>query len=184
MKLQGVLVALMLLPLHAAASVQGADRPMVDAAWVNVTDEAVEVNARVAYPEDERVATVLSGGATVHLDLKVEVFRESRYWFDATVVEATLRRTLSWNPLTQRFELKDDAGLRSFHTLQEALDAAGVVDAWVVQLEKPLDAGATYRVRVRATSRRGRLVSSFKALFPWTDDGVRHSEWSTWTLPR
>lgn len=184
MKLQGALVALLLLPLDADGAVPGADRPAVDAAWVTVTDEAVEANARVVYPEDERMSAALAGGATVHLDLQVDVSRQSRYWFDATVVEATLRRTLSWNPLTLRFELKDDAQLRSFHTLQEALDAAGIVDAWAVQLREPLDTEATYRVRVRATSRRGSQVSSFKALLPWSDGGVRHSEWSTWTLPR
>jgi hypothetical protein len=181
--LRAALIAL-LLPLCAAASVQGAERPVVDAAWVEVTDTTLAVNARVVYPEDERMSAALAEGATVHLDLEVGVARMSRYWFDAGVVEATLRRGLSWNPLTLRFELKDDAELRSFHTLPEALAAAGVVDAWVVTLREPLDAESKHRVRVRATSRRGSLATSLKALLPWSDGGVRHSEWSTWTLPR
>lgn len=183
MSLRAALIAL-LLPLCAVASVQGADRPVVDAAWVNVTGTTLEVNARVVYPEDERMSAALAGGATVQLDLQVGVARKSRYWFDADVVEATLRRALSWNPLTLRFELKDDAGLRSFDTLQEALDAAGVVDAWPVELREPLHEGARYSVRVRATTRRGNLASSLKALLPWSDGGIQHSEWSTWTLPR
>ncbi|MDQ2641193.1 MAG: DUF4390 domain-containing protein [Pseudomonadota bacterium] len=183
MSLRAACIAL-LLPLCAAASVQGADRPFVDAAWVNVADTGLEVNARVVYAEDERMSAALADGATVHLDLQVGVARKSRYWFDADVVEATLRRALSWNPLTLRFELKDDAELRSFDSLQEALDAAGIVDAWSVALREPLDPEARYRVRVRATARRGNLGSSLKALLPWSDDGIQHSEWSTWTLPR
>ncbi len=183
MSLRTALIAL-LLPLCAAASVQGADRPVVDAAWVNVTDTTLEVNARVVYPEDGRMSAALAEGATVKLDLQVTLARKSRYWFDANVVEATWRRALSWNPLTLRFELKDDAELRSFHTLQEALDAAGIVDAWAVELREPLDAGANYRVRVRATTGRGSLATSLKAMLPWSDGGIRHSEWSTWTLPR
>lgn len=179
---RAALIAL-LLPLFAAASVHGADKLAVDAAWMNVTDTTLEVNARVVYPEDERMSAALAEGATVHLDLEVGVARKSRYWFDSGVVEATLRRALSWNPLTLRFELKDDAELRSFDTLQQALDAAGVVDAWAVPLREPLDADAKYGVRVRATTRRGSLASSLKALLPWSDGGIRHSEWSTWTLP-
>jgi len=181
--LRAAFIAL-LLPLCAAASVQGADRPVVDAAWVNVTDTTLEVNARVVFPQDERMSAALAEGATVHLDLQVGVARKSRYWFDADLVETTLRRALSFNPLTLRFELKEDAGLRSFDSLQEALDAAGMVDAWPVALREPLDAEGVYRVRVRATTRRGNLASSLKALLPWSDGGIRHSEWSTWTLPR
>lgn len=184
MRLRGALLALLLLPLCAAGSVQGADHPVVDAAWVNVTDEALEVNARVAYPVDERIGKVLEGGATVRLDLELDVSRDNRYWFDATVVEATLRRALSWNPLTLRFELKDQDGLRSFDSLQDALAAAGVVDAWLVELGEPLHVQTNYRVRVRATLRRGTMATSLRSLFPWTDNGVRRSEWSTWTLPR
>jgi hypothetical protein len=184
MRLRGALLALLLLPLYAAGAVQGADQPVIDAAWVNVADEALEVNARVVYPEDERMGAVLEAGATVLLDLELDVAREHRYWFDDTVVEATLRRALSWNPLTLRYELKDDDELRSFDSLQDALAEAGVVDAWMVGLGEPLDVDSIYRVRVRATLRRGSLSSSFRSLLPWTDNGVRRSEWSTWTLPR
>jgi hypothetical protein len=103
MSLRAACIAL-LLPLCAAASVQGADRPFVDAAWVNVADTGLEVNARVVYAEDERMSAALADGPTVPLDLEVVVkWSSSEY-----PVLAGVLQPVSFLPVLEHDSLHDD----------------------------------------------------------------------------
>lgn len=184
--LRSVLCALMLLPLLAVQPARGAEKLTVESAWVNVRGAVFEVNARIVYPVDKRMREALADGATVHFDLQAVVEKDSRYWFDTELVDVILRRALSWNALTQRFELKAESSseLSSFDTLEAALAATGEVVNWPVVVETQLDPDANYRIRVRAGYRRGSLPSSLNALLPWSDGWNRRSEWSSWILPR
>jgi Domain of unknown function (DUF4390) len=186
MSLRSGLFALLLLPLAAAAAEQADGKWLLDSAWVNVRGAVFEVNARAAYPVDERVRTTLDAGATVYFDIQALVEKKSRYWFDDTLVDVTLKRALTWNALTRRYELKElaDGELRTFATLEHAVVAAGEVVNWPVIVEPQLDQDANYRIRVRAGYHRGSLPASLQALLPWSDGWNRRSEWSSWTLPR
>jgi hypothetical protein len=182
--MRSVLCALLLLPLLAVQPARGAEKLTVTSAWVNVRGAVFEVNARIVYPVDERMREALADGVTVHFDLQAVVEKESRYWFDTELVDVILRRALSWNALTQRFDLKEEgrSELSSFGTLEAALAAAGEVVNWPVVVETQLDPEANYRIRVRTGYRRGSL--SLQALLPWSDGWNRRSEWSSWILPR
>jgi hypothetical protein len=186
MNLRSGLFALLVLSLAAVGTARGAEGIRVEATWVNVRGAVFEVNARSVYPEDKRLHSTLDAGATVQFELQAVVEKKSRYWFDTTLVDVTLRRTLSWNALTGRYELKElPAGdLRTFTTLAEAVTAAGEVVNWPVVVEPQLDPKATYRIRVRAGYRRGNVPSSLQALMFWSDGWNRRSEWSSWILPR
>jgi hypothetical protein len=185
MRLVPRLAALLLLPLLAVVVAHAAGQDFrVRSAWVNLRDTVFEVNARVEYPLDPRVQAALEAGASVHFDLQCVVVRESRYWFDGTVVDVVLERELTWNGLTQRYVLREGehSELQSFASLEEALAAAGQVVNWPVVVGSQLDADASYYIRVRAAYRRG-SPARLRALLPWGDDWSRRTEWHTWTLP-
>jgi hypothetical protein len=186
MRLHAGLFALLLLPLAAAGSSRDPDEFQVDSTWVNVRGAVFEVNARVLYPQDERLRSALESGATVHFDLQAVVEKKSRYWFDNTMVDVTLRRALNWNALTQRFVLKDagTGAQRDLDSLDQALEAAGQIENWPVIVETQLDPNATYRIRVRAGYRRGNVPASLRVLMPWSDGWSRRTDWNAWTLPR
>jgi hypothetical protein len=186
MSLRTGLIALFLLPLAAADTAPGASEFHVDSTWVNVRGAVFEVNARIVYPLDERVRGALESGATVYYDLQAVIEKQSRYWFDTTLVDVILRRALNWNALTQRYVLRDTAtgAQRVLNSLEEALEAAGQVEDWPVVVETQLDPDATYRIRVRAGYRRGNLPASLRALMPWSDDWHRRTDWNAWILPR
>ena len=78
------------------------------------------------------------------------------------------------------------AGLsKIFHiypTLDEALTFLGRIDSWPILVEPQLN-GGNYLISVRAGVRRGKLPASLRALFFWTDDFRRVSEWYSWSLP-
>jgi hypothetical protein len=185
-----VLLSLLLLaPWMGAARAAAANAPgeiTVQTAYVNVRNGVFELNARTVYPLNNDVREALNNGVTIHLELQAVISRERRYWVDATLVDVTLRRELSWHEVSQRFILRDvDRGEQQmFVSLDQALAAAGVVTDWPVVVEPQLDSASTYTIGVRAAIRRGRLPDSLRALFFWSDSWNRSSEWYSWTLPR
>lgn len=186
MKLRAGLLTLLWLPLFAAPAAYGAGEIEVESAWVNVRGAVFEVNARALFPADERVREALDAGATIDFGLQAVVEKQNRYWLDTTLVDVIYRRALSWNGVAQRYVLKDvDSGqVRSFATLDEALEAAGEVVNWPVVVEPQLDPDATYGIRVRAGYRRGSVPAALRTLMPWSDGWSLRSGWYAWILPR
>jgi hypothetical protein len=135
---------------------------------------------------NDDIRTALTDGVTVNIELQTIVDRQRRFWFDATLVDVTLRRELSWHAVSERYILRE-AGTGSqqvYMTLDQALVAAGEIDDWPVVVEPQLDPDSTYTISVRAGLRRGRMSEALRTLIFWSDSWNRSSEWYTWTLPR
>lgn len=156
----------------------------VRSAYVNVDDGVFLLHARVQYPLNPTIQSALRDGITLTYDLDTRIERERRFWFDADVVDLTLRRELTYHAVTDRYLVRDARSGKqdSFATIEEALESLGRVDAWPILVEPQLD-GGSYHVSVRAGVRRGSMPSSLRALLFWTDDWHRQSEWYSWSLP-
>jgi len=156
----------------------------VRSAYVNIDKGVFLLHARIEYPLSPSIATALRDGITLTFDLDARVDRDRRLWFNANIVDLTLRRELSYHAVSDRYVVKDtkNGDQLSFATLEEALDYLGRVDAWPILVEPQLDNG-NYTISVRAGVRRGHLPASLRAILFWTDDWARVSEWYTWSLP-
>lgn len=178
------LVALAL-PL-LAVEVQASSDFKVQSAVVTVRDGVYKLDARVIFPLNDDVRSALATGATVRLALQVVIDKQRRYWFDDKLADATLRRTLSWNAVSQRYILKylDRGEQDSFQELDEALSAAGVMNDWKIPVARRLDADTTYEISVRAGYRSTRVPDALRALAFWSDGWVQRTEWKSWILPR
>jgi hypothetical protein len=156
----------------------------VHSAYVNVDRGVFLLHARVEYPVSPGIRSALRDGVTLAFDLETRVDRRRRFWFDATVVELTLRRELTYHAVSDRYVVRDvhSGEQETFPTLEEALTDLGKVDAWPILVEPQLS-GGSYVISVRAGVRRGRLPASLRALLFWTDDWHRVSEWYSWALP-
>jgi hypothetical protein len=183
-----LLVALAAAALFGTASSSRADALdgvlEVRSAYVNVDNGVFLLHARIEYPNNPEILDALRNGITLSFDLDTRVERARRLWFDAEIVELTLRRELSYHAVSERYIMRDvrSGDQQSFAALEEALKALGTVDGWPILVEPQLD-GGQYQVSVRAGVRRGRLPSSLRALMFWTDDWHRTSEWYSWSLP-
>ena len=153
-------------------------------AYVNVDHGVFLLHARVEYPVNPGIRNALRDGVTLTFDLDTRVDRERRFWFDANIVELTLRRELAYHAVSDRYVVRDvrSGQQQTFPTLEEALAYLGKVDGWPILVEPQLD-GGNYIVSVRAGVRRGRLPASLRALLFWTNDWHRVSEWYSWSLP-
>jgi hypothetical protein len=156
----------------------------VRSAYVNVDKGVFLLYARIEYPESPAIAVALRDGTTLTFDLDARVDRDRRFWFNAAIVDLTLRRELTYHAVSDRFVVRDtrSGDQTTFATLDEALTFLGRVDAWPILVEPQLD-GGNYNISVRAGVRRGNLPASMRAILFWTDDWARVSEWYTWSLP-
>ena len=156
----------------------------VRSAYVNIDKGVFLLHARVAYPVSAAIRSALKDGVSLTFDLDARVDRERHLWFNANVVDVTLRRELTYHAVSDRYLVRDTRtrDQESFPTLDEALDYLGKVDAWPILVEPQLD-GGSYTISVRAGMRRGHLPASLRAILFWTDDWARVSEWYTWSLP-
>ena len=156
----------------------------VSSAYVNLDRGVIQLYARVQYPLNPAIREALQDGVTLTFDVEARVDRVRHLWFNATVVDLSLRRELAYHVVTDRFVVRDvrTGDEQSFATLKEALGHLGQVDGWPILVEPQLD-GGRYIISVRAGVRRGKLPASLRALLFWTDDWQRVSKWYSWSLP-
>ena len=155
----------------------------VRSAYVDIDKGVFLLHARVEYPISPGIREALRDGVTLTFDLDTRVERERRFWFNAAIVNLTLRRELAYHAVSDRYVVRDvrSGETESFPTLEEALAYLGKVDGWPIVVEPQLD-GGSYLVSVRAGVRRGNLPSSLRVLLFWTNDWHRESEWYSWSL--
>jgi hypothetical protein len=156
----------------------------VRSAYVNIDNGVFLLHARVEYPINPAIRDALRDGVTLTFDLDCRVERERHLWFNASIVDLTLKRELMYHAVSDRYVVRDvkTGHQENFPTLDEALTYLGRVDSWPILVEPQLNVG-NYLISVRAGVRRGRLPASLRALFFWTDDFRRVSEWYSWSLP-
>ena len=156
----------------------------VRTAYVNIDRGVFLLFARIEYPVGPAIKKALLDGITLTFDLDARVDRQRHFWFNANVVDLTLRRELTYHAVSDRYVVRDirSGDRETFPTLDEALTYLGRVNAWPILVEPQLDNG-NYTISVRAGVRRGHLPASLRAILFWTDDWARESEWYTWSLP-
>jgi hypothetical protein len=156
----------------------------IRAAFVVVDHGVLQLSAHIEYPINDRIRSALRDGVTLAFDLEVSISRHRRLWLDATVLETTLRRELTYHAVTDRYVLRDEARVEqeSFPTLEAALDKLGRIEDLPILVESRLRGEAPWEVAVRAGVRRGRMPDALRALVFWTDDWHRTTDWYTWML--
>ncbi|HLK71330.1 MAG TPA: DUF4390 domain-containing protein [Steroidobacteraceae bacterium] len=155
----------------------------IDAAYVVLDHDVLELNSRVHYPDNEQIRRALQDGITLAFDVEVVIERPRRFWFNATLLDTTLRRELTYHAVTGRYVVRNEAGVsqQSFATLDEALEQLGDIEDLPILVQSQLGPGP-WQVAVRAGVRRGRMPAALRALMFWNDDWHRLSGWYTWML--
>lgn len=161
-------------------------------AYIALDHSVVQLNARMQYPNSQRIRTALQDGVSLAFDLQVVITRHRRLWFDATELDTTLRRELTYHAVTDRYLLRDEQSadlgaepgpeLESFATLDEALAKLGRIDDLPILVQSQLHGSGPWQVSLRAGVRRGRMPAALRSLVFWSDDWNRVSEWYTWTV--
>ncbi|MFI4867022.1 MAG: DUF4390 domain-containing protein [Steroidobacterales bacterium] len=156
----------------------------IRSAFMVVDNGVLQLSAHIDYPLNDRIRSALRDGVTLAFDLEISISRHRRLWLDATVLETTLRRELTYHAVTDRYVLRDEARVEqeSVPTLEAALDKLGRIEDLPILGESRLRGEGPWEVAVRAGVRRGHMPDALRALVFWTDDWHRTTEWYTWML--
>ena len=79
----------------------------VRSAYVNIDNGVFQLHARVEYPVTPAIRDALRDGVTLIFDLDARVERDRRFWFNATIVDLTLRRELAYHAVSDRYVVRD-----------------------------------------------------------------------------
>ena len=106
---RGLLVACALtLPVLGVGYADALDGVLeVRSAYVNIDNGVFLLHARVEYPVNPAIRDALRDGVTLTFDLDTRVERDRRFWFNATIVELTLRRELAYHAVSDRYVVRD-----------------------------------------------------------------------------
>ena len=124
----------------------------VRAAFVVIDRGVLQLNVHVQYPVNDRIRSALQDGVTLAFDLELNITRHRRLWWNAAVLETTLRRELTYHAVTGRYVLRNDQGVEqeSFPTLEEAIDRLGRIEDLPILVESQLRGEGPWQVAVRA----------------------------------
>jgi hypothetical protein len=160
----------------------------INSAFVVLDHGVLQLNAQVQYPNNSRIRSALQDGVTLVFDLEINISRPRRFWFNATLLDTTLRRELTYHAVTGRYLLREEPGAEdvgpqqeSFATLDEALERLGHIEDLPILVQTQLGPGP-WQVALRAGARRGRMPDALRALVFWSGDWHRTSDWYTWML--
>src|SRR5215470_6113243 len=103
----------------------------VRSAYVNIDKGVFLLHARIEYPVSPAIRDALRDGVTLTFDLDTRVERERRLWFNATIMDLTLRRELMYHAVSDRYVVRDvkTGQQENFPTLDEAVTYLGRIDS-------------------------------------------------------
>ena len=144
------------------------------------------LDARLQLVLSNEALEALSSGVALRINLQMEVIRERRFYLDANDAELTIRYELEYRPLSQRYLVRNlsSGDQDSFATLYSALNNLGRVQGLPVIDDALLEAGKSYRVRLRALLSTRQYPAPLRLLFFWRDQWQLTSEWFEWSLER
>ena len=170
-------------PLACADALDGVLE--VRSAYVNIDKGVFLLHARMEYPESPAIRDALRDGITVTFDLDARVERDRHFWFNAGVIDLTLRRELTYHAVSDRYVVRDikSGDQSSFATLDDALDFLGKVDAWPIIVEPQLEQRQLHHQRARRRAPRQLALDHAALSCSGLTTGHASREWYTWSLP-
>jgi hypothetical protein len=142
------------------------------------------VDARIDYELSDKALEALDNGVALTMQLQIEVIRKRAFLPDALVAELRQDSTLTYEPLTQRYVVRNlNSGQQtSYATLFSALSSMGRVNGLPVIDEALLDRNASHRMRLRVVLDQDTLPGPLRLITFWSSGFRLTSDWYGWTL--
>lgn len=158
----------------------------VRSASSRLVDGVHTLDARLQLVLSSDALNALSSGVALRIELQLELIRVRRFYFDDDAAELTIRYELEYRPLSQRYIVRNlnSGNQDSFATLYSAPNTLGRIQGLPVIDDALLEAGKTFRIRIRAMLSTRQYPAPLRLLFFWRDQWQLQSEWVEWFLER
>lgn len=156
----------------------------VRSAAARLIDGVYFVDARIDYRLSDKALEALENGVALTMQLQIEVIRKRAFLPDALVAELKQDSTLSYEPLTERYVVRNlNSGQQSsYATLFSALSSLGRVNGLPVIDASLLNPEAQHRMRLRVVLDQDTLPGPLRLIAFWSSGFRLVSEWYGWTL--
>ena len=144
------------------------------------------LDARLQLVLSSEALNALNSGVPLTIELQLQVIRVRRFYMDALDAELSVRFTLEYRPLSQRYIVRNlnSGDQDSFATLYSALNNLGRIEDLPVIDDALLASGRPYRVRARVMLQTQQYSAPLRLLFFWRSEWQLQSDWFEWTLNR
>jgi hypothetical protein len=158
----------------------------VRSASTRLVEGVHRLDARLQLVLSSEALRALSSGVPLTIESQLELIRVRRFYWDDAVAELALRYELEYRPLSQRYIVRNlnSGDQDSFATLYSALNNLGRVQGLPVIDDALLEAGSSYRIRLRVMLNTQQYPAPLRLLFFWRDEWQLQSEWFEWSLER
>ena len=182
----GLMMVLILMPAEAQERPDRAGYFEVRSASTTLLEGVHELESRLQLVLSDEALDALSSGVALRIALNIEFIRVRRFIADSTDAELVVNYELAYRPLSQRYMVSNlnSGDQDSFATLYSALNNLGRIQGLPVVDDSILEAGKTYRIRLRARLSTEQYPAPLRILFFWRDQWQLESDWFEWILER
>lgn len=182
----GLMTTLFLMTAKAQDRLERAGYFEVRSASTTLIDGVHELESRLQLVLSDEALDALNSGVALRIALNLEFIRVRRFMPDATDAELVVNYELEYRPLSQRYIVSNlnSGDQDSFATLYSALNNLGRIQGLPVIDDSILEAGKTYRIRLRARLSTEQYPAPLRILFFWRDQWQLESDWFEWILAR
>lgn len=179
-----VLSTVITLSVAPRPSVADDEHFIVRTAYTELIDGVYYLNADIEFSLSRGGLEALRNSVPLNIELEIEVERERTLMWNEVVAELVQRYQLVFHPLSRRYVVRNlNTGTQRVHTTYRAAIArVGQISDLPVIDESLLEAGESYRIRMRTSMRtEGQPGSVGFFAWLWSDSSVS-SDWYEWTL--
>ena len=161
---------------QSGVEVRNAQATLRDGLWL--------VSGRIDYRFSREVTEALRNGVTITFGLEIELVEPRRWWLDSTVVRIRQESTLSYEPLSDGYVVRNTrtGEQQTFTALYAAVRALGRISDLPLVADADLDPEASYEVAMRAALDQEALPGPLRLLAFWSSGLDLESDWYRWPL--
>lgn len=149
-------------------------------------DEQYVLNAEVDYRFSQPVIEALQHGVPLTLVLRLQIKHHRQYWFDDTVLDASRRLHIRYQPLDKSFLMFREGSRvsQNFASLSTLLDMIGIIRGWRVLPVDKIIPGRDYAARLKASLDIEDLPLPLRPVAYASPDWYLGGPWFRWHFAR
>jgi hypothetical protein len=180
-----LVVLFLFTPAHLLAEDQRGAFKVIEAEMVR-GEEAWMLNARIEINLSSGVREALENGVPLVFDLQVQALETHVWLWDRVVAEHKQVIQVQFHALSRTYLVKNikSGELRSFRSLAEALEAAGILEDMSVLKYDVMNNDKSYAVRLRGSLDIESLPTPIRLLAYVSSSWDMDNEWYQWRLAR
>jgi len=144
-------VGLMIYSLLQALPAAAAGSILIEAAQLTPQDKGYLLDADTTIELNPTIERGLQSGVPLYFNLDFRILRYRRFWWDSKVWVGRRRFSLVYYELTRHYRVSvvgEDVA-RNFRSLLDALEYAGTLRDWSLELDETLDPNERYRAEIQ-----------------------------------